>query len=147
VVVQGVEVSQEACIYAQNKFIKDGRVGILWSDILDAASRWEPAEVDVVVSCYSLAYVAPDDLNGLLAAMVRSARVGIILIEPMMGEPCMMYAAGGMIEWRHDYVNRLSRILTTDRRPATLDSAQLPQAVELCDGAIMVKFLSEGETS
>lgn len=57
--------------------------------------------VDVVLSCYTLAYVAPPDLDVALAEIGRLARRAVILAEPMHGPG--RQTMGGYHEWHHDY--------------------------------------------
>ena len=138
---QGMDVSQDAVIFAQDKLAKDGLVSVICADMLTDAPYWEPQEVDVVISCYSLAYISPEDLPTLMTSIVRSARVGCVFVEPMMGEPGPIHASTGLTEWRHDYVRLLDSILATDPRPINLESAPLPTPVELCDGLVRVTFV------
>jgi hypothetical protein len=72
--------------------------------------------VDVILTCYTLAYVLPADLPGVLREVRRVARVGCVLAEPM--------DLGGDEGWtgtRHEYLTDLSdtksRHLRTLRRP------------------------------
>lgn len=141
VLAQGMDVSEEAVLFAQDKFVKDGAVGIVQADILADSRYWEPGEVDVVFSCYTLAYIAPADLRLLLRAMVRSAKVGVVVVEPMLGDFGLLRSSSGLIEWRHDYTNLIAGILEEDARPSKLESWPLPTPVELCDGLIRVTFL------
>lgn len=141
VICQGLDVSQEAVIFAQDKFIRDGSVGVYCTDMLMDAPFWEDAEADVVVSCYALAYVAPEDMSALMGHILRSAKVGCVFVEPMIGEPGPVRAPGGLTEWRHDYARLIDHLLATDPRPARMENAGLTQKVELCDGIVMVKFL------
>lgn len=66
--------------------------------------------VDVVLSCYALAYIAPADLDATLYEMGRLARVAVILAEPMRqdGKPSSArQTVSGYHEWDHDYINAL----------------------------------------
>jgi ubiquinone/menaquinone biosynthesis C-methylase UbiE len=56
---------------------------------------------DVVLTCYSLAYVAPPDLDEALYELGRLASKAVILAEPMDGEG--RHGQGGYQEWAHDY--------------------------------------------
>lgn len=142
VIVQGLDVSQEAVLFAQEKFLRDGAVGVMQADILEDSDWWEPGEVDVVLTCYTLAYVSPDDIEMIMSRTLQSARVGCIFVEPMMGETGRLYTqCPGLIEWRHDYVRILDKLLSTDPRNASLDAMPLPEAVELCDGLVRVKYV------
>lgn len=140
--VQGLDVSQEAVLFAQQKFLRDGAVGVLQADFLEDAPLWQDGEADIVFSCYSLAYVAPEDLENLLGHVVRSAAIGCVFVEPMIGETGLIRQAhGGLIEWRHDYAAILDRVLANDPRAAKLESMPLPEPVESCDGYVRVTFV------
>jgi hypothetical protein len=139
VAVEGLEVSSEASIFAQEQFKLDPAVRITCGDMLHESEVWDPHEVDVVVSCYSLAYVAPEDLSDLLEAVVRSAAKAVVLVEPMYGPPGRMpvqYTA----EWRHTYTDLLEPLLRADGRPARMTGEKLDTPVESCDGIVTVHF-------
>lgn len=97
---------------------------------------------DVVLSCYSLAYIAPADLDAALYEIGRLAARAVIIAEPMpIGDdrPEPIIRADGYKEWAHDYqaaiawvgslrnvttrlvpivprVDRLSALLVVERR-------------------------------
>jgi hypothetical protein len=138
--VEGLEVSPEASLFAQDKFAADPAVRITCTDILYEAEVWDPGEVDVTISCYALAYIAPEDLDDLLVAAVRASSKGLVIVEPMYGDIGRIpvhYTA----EWRHDYTQRLDRILAAAERPASLVAEKLDNPVEQCDGIVAVTFL------
>ena len=75
---------------------------------LDSLMGWLPKQdarsYDVVLSYYTLAYVAPRDLPAVLWQTVRVAKRAVVLAEPVATPtepPGMVYAYP---EWRHDYV-------------------------------------------
>lgn len=74
-------------------------------------ARLDRGGVDVVVSSYCLSYTAPPDLPGLLAECLRVARVGLVLVEPMVatGQASaeVISQSRQYIEWRHDYVEAI----------------------------------------
>ncbi len=107
----------------------------VWEARLPEASL--PAS-DVLLSCYALAYVAPDALWALLDRLWAAAARALLLAEPM-AEPEAVGACGPRGEWRHDYAewaqraggwtalhvravdppaDRMNRILVLRRRPA-----------------------------
>jgi hypothetical protein len=71
--------------------------------------RYDDGAFDVVLSSYCLAYIAPHDLPDTLAAMMRVALFGLVLVEPMAGAgvPEQMTRFGSYTEWRHDYLTAL----------------------------------------
>lgn len=77
--------------------------------------RLPSQQYDVVLSCYSLAYVSPADIDAALYEVGRLATQAVILAEPMMpagqvSKATMM--SSGYSEWRHDYVGALPWIGT-----------------------------------
>ncbi len=70
------------------------------------ASRTLPDQcVDVVLSCYALAYIAPADLDGMLWEMGRLAKRAVIIAEPMTERPTSEgnVSMSGYNEWAHNY--------------------------------------------
>jgi len=63
------------------------------------------ASVDVVLSCYALAYLAPADLDAVLYDLGRVARRAVVLAEPMTDQPQAVPhpALSGYREWAHNY--------------------------------------------
>lgn len=60
---------------------------------------------DVVLTCYSLTYLAPGDLDEALYELGRLSSKAVILAEPMNGEG--RQGQGGYQEWAHDYQGSL----------------------------------------
>jgi len=64
-------------------------------------------EVDLVISCYALAYVSPSDLGDALYEVGRLATKGAVLLEPIPAGPGDVnergWNASGYREWIHDY--------------------------------------------
>lgn len=139
VAVEGLEVSPDAAVFAQNKLAADPAVRIVCSDMLHEAEVWDPQEVDVTISCYALAYIAPDDLPALLTAVVNATKWGLILVEPAYGDFGRM-PVQYTCEWRHDYTRLLDAALRDSGRPAAMTVEKLDQPVEHCDGLIRVAF-------
>ena len=65
--------------------------------------------VDVVLSCYTLAYIAPPDLDMVLYDLGRLATRAVILAEPMTDAAESQWPAsfGGYQEWVHNYRARV----------------------------------------
>lgn len=91
-------------------------------------------EYDVVLSCYCLTYIEPDELPEVMADLRRIVRKGLVLAEPQaLGRSTRIDLP--FPEWVHDYgahfgvgwstrrtmieppVDRLNAILTAWRRP------------------------------
>lgn len=138
-IVDGLEISPDAAIFAQQKFINDPSVRITCADIVAESKLWTPAETDVVFTCYTLTYISPDDIGDLVHEIVKSATIGVAIAEPMygdMGRIPVQYTT----EWRHDYVRIFDDALARDGRHAQLVAEKLPQPVEYCDGILRVVF-------
>lgn len=98
----GIEVNAAAAIYA-------GCQGItcVTGDLRYELPRLGAGEFDIILSCYCLAYIEPDEIADVLAHMVRIARVGLVIAEPMAFSGMSVPEAAGIPEWRHDYVASL----------------------------------------
>lgn len=71
-----------------------------------AATRHLPdRSFDVVLSCYTLAYIAPGDLAAMLWEMGRLAKHAMVIAEPMTSahEPRTRSNLTGYVEWAHNY--------------------------------------------
>lgn len=106
--LSGVDVNAEAVAAGQRWMATLGlgdRVELAHGRIPEVTHALPAQCVDVVVSCYALAYIAPGDLDAVLYEMGRLATRAIVLAEPMPGGP----AARTVIwqteyhEWAHDY--------------------------------------------
>jgi ubiquinone/menaquinone biosynthesis C-methylase UbiE len=73
---------------------------------IPAASQMLPDRcVDIVLSCYALAYIAPADRDAVLWEIGRLARRAVILAEPMTDQPgaVLKSTLDGYSEWAHNY--------------------------------------------
>lgn len=117
-----------------------GRIALCCGDLPEAleASADPPLEpVDVVVSCYALAYLLRDQVLTALKEMTRLATQAIVIAEPMSepGKPDGLCHLSAASEFRYDYlawfrqvegwhvtslkkltVDRMNRILVAQRR-------------------------------
>lgn len=86
------------------------RVALLQGTIPDDLMGWPTGSVDVVLSVYALAYVAPADLTRTLFEAQRIARQALVLAEPMPTPeaPAGLIPDAGRLEWRHDYATPLT---------------------------------------
>lgn len=100
----GIDPSQDAIAAGQQWMGALGvsdRVELRVGAIPSALMAMPSGAVDVVLSCYTLAYIAPADLDAVLYELGRIARRAVILAEPMQGAPIRF--RGGYQEWAHDY--------------------------------------------
>ena len=139
VAIEGIELSSEATAFAQDKLGKDPLTRVICQDILQCSYDWEPDEADVVFTCYTLAYVAPENILALLASILRSARKAVVLVEPMYG-PIGRMPVHYTCEWRHDYAALITEAMQFDSRPAHFVAEKLDTPVEHCDGIATVIF-------
>lgn len=85
--------------FGERIFLEEGRVPDKTSELPDQC-------VDVVLSCYALAYIAPADLDAVLYEMGRLARKAIVLAEPMtcgVGQGRVRSSLSEYREWAHNY--------------------------------------------
>lgn len=104
-------------------------------DVRDTVPAMRRDRWDIVLSCYCLTYLEPDELPGILAHLQGIARVGIVIAEPMTaGDEPYQYETP-LPEWKHNYrrcfgagwdvtvtplvppVDRLNGILTARKVP------------------------------
>ena len=80
------------------------------------ASLWEwlPLQTgrawDVLISHYTLAYVAPEDLSAILAQCLRVAKCGLVLAEPTALPGAPLGLVWSYPEWRHPYMETLESL-------------------------------------
>ena len=69
--------------------------------------------VDVVLSCYTLAYLDPEDAHVAMLGINRMAEKALILVEPMRVTHDQIWGQcrdDGLPEWRHDYERTLGAL-------------------------------------
>ena len=100
-VAYGIDANEAAVVAAQARGLT-ATVGT----IPDCLGRFTDASVDVIVSSYCLSYIDPLDLPFTLAELLRIARQGIVIVEPMAGGDVEEEGGrdGSYVEWRHDYL-------------------------------------------
>jgi len=99
--------------------------------------------VDVVVTCYALAYVSPSDLQAALYEAGRLAATAVVILEPMVsGEagPQETRSLSGYTEWAHDYQTALAWIGTLRGVSTTLTPIRPP--VDRLNAALVVRRCS-----
>lgn len=141
VLLEGTELSIEAATFAQDKFAADVKTRVVCTDLFADAPLWPDRDTDVTVSCYTLAYVAPEDLDDILRHMLRASAIATIIVEPMHNGPVGRLPVTYAPEWRHDYKEAINRIMAVDPRKADLSVGQISPPTESCDGILAVRFL------
>lgn len=105
----GIDASAEA-ITAGRQWVRgrglEGRVQLNAVRFPEGTAAIASGTFDVVFSCYTLAYLAPSDLDAALYEMGRLAARALIIAEPMPYDgqrPATIREIGGYGEWAHDY--------------------------------------------
>lgn len=105
--LSGFDVNADA-ITAGRRWVKslglDERIELSEGRIPEKTQILPDGCVDVVLSCYALAYIAPEDLDAVLYEMGRLAQRAVVIAEPMSAsgsEP--RRTMGGYTEWAHNY--------------------------------------------
>lgn len=90
----------------------DGRVQMRAGQFPDCTANMADGCADVVLSCYALSYLSPEDLDASLFELGRLAKKVVILAEPVSsGEPVLLSrTAIGYQEWAHAYGKSLKWI-------------------------------------
>jgi SAM-dependent methyltransferase len=108
--LSGFDVNQEAIDVAVQRFSDAGiDVALSVGSFYEVLPRIATDSIDVVVSSYSLAYVPPASLREVLGELVRIARRGLVLAEPMAfgGTRSPGVLTVPWHDWRHDYAAEL----------------------------------------
>lgn len=128
--------------------------GIVWAKARKVSSRVKLAhgqfptdsmtlgskQFDVVLSCYSLAYVSPVDLDESLYELGRLAKHTVIIAEPMItaGETTKStMMSSGYSEWRHDYASAIGWINTM--RGWTMRSVPVTPPIDRMNAILVVQ--------
>jgi cyclopropane fatty-acyl-phospholipid synthase-like methyltransferase len=101
----GVDVSAEAVNAGRSWVASLGlsdRVQLNVGRVPQCTDAVPTGSCDVVLSCYALAYLAPEDLEETLYEMGRIAAKAVVLAEPM-GHSQNTRSMSGYTEWAHDY--------------------------------------------
>jgi hypothetical protein len=99
----GCDVNQEAVDHARQCW-----PGVRCGAFPAVSASLPAGAVDVVLSCYALAYVSPEDLGAALDEASRLARKAVILCEPMSWDGRTgIREDGAYAEWMHPYIHRL----------------------------------------
>lgn len=106
--IAGLDASPEAIAAGQQWAIKagfEGRVECAVGRFPLATEKFPTGAFDVVLSCYTLAYISPADLDAALYELGRIAKRAVILAEPQVFEEPVSHrhAMSGYSEWHHDY--------------------------------------------
>lgn len=104
-----------------------GRIQLNVGRMPDVTANLPSGMCDVVLSCYSLAYIAPTDLDAVLYEMGRLATKAVILAEPMTQGPAKeARVITGYTEWAHDYQGARKWIATLNDCTTTIVPVEPP---------------------
>ena len=118
VTLAGCDVSAEAVAQCSARL----NAGVIVGDLRAALPTLATNGVDVILTCYTLAYVSASDLPTVLREVRRVARVGCVFAEPMDLGDDVVWDEQWDCGTRHKYLEALaglskSRHLRTLRRP------------------------------
>lgn len=140
---QGIDVNADAIAAGQRWLQHCGlskRVKLSQHRFPDGTAALPSGGFDVVLSCYTLAYVAPADLDASLYEMGRLAARAVILAEPMALNgrvTAPMHNITGYREWAHDYRAALPWIGTLSGAETRL--ALVAPPVDRLNGILVVE--------
>jgi cyclopropane fatty-acyl-phospholipid synthase-like methyltransferase len=109
----GIDASAEAVVAGRSWVAQLGfgdRVQLNTQRFPADTERLATGSFDVVLSCYSLAYIAPGDLDAALYECGRLATRAVIIAEPMAvgtHRPPPVEYVSRYREWAHDYQDTL----------------------------------------
>jgi SAM-dependent methyltransferase len=111
--LSGFDINREAIDVATRRFAEAGiPVQLSVGSFYDVLPQLGTDSIDVIVSSYTLAYVPPENLREVLTDLVRIARRGLVLAEPMAfggARPAGVLKVPWH-DWRHDYAGALKEV-------------------------------------
>lgn len=139
----GVDANAEA-IQAGQRWVEtrglDERIELSAGTFPDVTAKVKDGSVDLVITCYALAYMAPDDLLAALWEIGRLAATGIVLLEPMSDRPQEIRSLSGYSEWAHDYASAIPWVGTV--RGMTVGRVDIDPPVDRLNGALVLRRCS-----
>lgn len=107
VMLHGCDLNSEAIRASQEYFSDDSKVKVWQANLLQGTNV---PNVDVIVSCFSLAYMSPEGLEKLLDQCWNAARVALVILEPMTDSIQSQVSAKADGVAVHDYTEILRRV-------------------------------------
>lgn len=143
--LRGIDVNPAVIDFTAESFRDDSMTRFVCADFATHILTWPECSVDVVLTCYALAYLEPPALRLVLAALVRVARIALVLAEPMAGwgespglVPRLPYP-----EWRHDYLRLVRELTTLSVRPVRFFGAVVSPPADRLDGILTCQFTGD----
>lgn len=108
--VCGLDASSEAILagkaWARQYPALESRIELAVGRFPQATEKFPDGAFDVVLACYTLAYIAPQDLDAALYEVGRLAKHAVILAEPQRTDGTdadIKQSVTGYTEWQHNY--------------------------------------------
>jgi len=120
----GFDINEDAIAGARRRFAELGIPAELSvGSFYDVLPSIPTHSIDVVISSFSLAYVPPAHLRGVLADIVGIARWGLVLAEPHVFAGARPAGVLNVpwYDWRHDYAAILAGVGVAQERIAVFD--------------------------
>lgn len=141
-VVQGSDVNHAVIATAKALFAEDPNVALWQADLFTDFNAPFLVKPDVILTCYTLAYVAPEDLLIVLRRIVDETNYAAVLAEPMAFQA---EDAGRMPtafpSWRHDYLHGFDQVMAERGRRGRISLLPVDPPV---DGLNAVLTLEKG---
>lgn len=146
--MHGIDASAEAII-AGKAWVKDlklaDRVALTCQRFPEGTESAPGNFADVVLSCYTLAYIAPSDLDAALYEIGRLAGRAVILAEPMAAPAVAQKRSDGYQEWAHDYEAALQWVGSL--RDVTIRRMPIVPSVDRLNAILVVERVSQVTSS
>lgn len=116
VCLHGMDVNERAIVEGRERLRAiDVPASLRVGAIPEDTDGWPDGRFDVVLSCYTLAHVGPDDLVKTMAECWRLTAQHLVIFEPMALPPDFQREQrsdpqDGFVEWQHDYVGAANAI-------------------------------------
>jgi hypothetical protein len=110
--IVGVDVNLPAIEEARRSLAGFPNLTTKCVDLRDELASLEANSVDCIVSCFALAYVAPEDVEDVLRGALEAVRKALVLMEPHPASYQLEEPSG----WRHDYLGLLQSVGCADAR-------------------------------
>lgn len=96
--ITGIELNPSAVAFARKKFADDPMVEFITGSLTDPTPL---PPTDVILTCYSLAYVAGEDILIALKRLIAATRVGLVIAEPHRPYISQLVPGLHFPEWMH----------------------------------------------
>lgn len=141
----GVDANAEAIAAGQAWVERAGlqdRVELHAGRFPAATSQVPDRAVEVVLSCYALAYIAPRDLDAALYEIGRLASRAVVLAEPVRetGPAVETRYLSGYLEWAHAYTEAIRWIGSL--RNVTVRTVPVVPAADRLNGVVVIERCS-----